>query len=392
MKFETHDDILDDIGGGPISSPSSPSRSPNGAPAADGEQACSTPRAYVNTFLSFVGAGILGLPFAFSRTGMFAAGFVLVMVAVLSCRCTLQLIHCKQSPLLRGATIESYGDLGFHAYGRFGAIAVDVALVISQCAFCCAYLIFIGTNLHSVFPSVSDYAAVLLLCPFLAGLATIRYLKQLAPFSLIADVANIGGILLVLYQYSWEPGYWEAAVGGGGTGGAGATGGAAAGGAGAGDAVTAAAAAAAAVAAAAEANALALVNNTTALAGVNGPNGTNSNSTVALGPGGVPRGAGLDINYSVDWAMLPFFFGVAVYCFEGVGTVVPIERSMADRGAFPRVLAGNMTVVTSLYFLFGAAGYYAFGGNTLEIITLNLEQGTLPDIVKTALCIGLFFT
>ena len=212
----------------------------------------------MNTFLSFVGAGILGLPFAFSRTGMFAAGFVLVMVAVLSCRCTLQLIHCKHSPLLRGATIESYGDLGFHAYGRFGAIAVDVALVISQCAFCCAYLIFIGTNLHSVFPSVSDYAAVLLLCPFLAGLATIRYLKQLAPFSLIADVANIGGILLVLYQYSWEPGYWEAAVGGGT--GAGAAGGAAAGGAGAGDAVTAAAAAAAAAAA----NALALVNDTAA--------------------------------------------------------------------------------------------------------------------------------
>ena len=88
MKFETHDDILDDIGGGPISSPSSPSRSPNGAPA-DGEQACSTPRAYVNTFLSFVGSGILGLPFAFSRTGMFAAGFVLVMVAVPSCHCTL---------------------------------------------------------------------------------------------------------------------------------------------------------------------------------------------------------------------------------------------------------------------------------------------------------------
>ena len=261
---------------------------------------------------------------------------------------------------------------------------MDVALVISQCAFCCAYLIFIGTNLHSVFPSVSDYAAVLLLCPFLAGLATIRYLKQLAPFSLIADVANIGGILLVLYQYSWEPGYWEAAVGGGT--GAGAAGGAAAGGAGAGDAVTAAAAAAAAAAA----NALALVNDTAALAGVNGPNGTTS--TVALGPGGVPRGAGLNINYSVDWGMLPFFFGVAVYCFEGVGTVVPIERSMADRSAFPRVLAGNMTVVTSLYFLFGAAGYYAFGGNTLEIITLNLEQGTLPDIVKTALCIGLFFT
>ena len=39
------------------------------------------------------------------------------------------------------------------------------------------------------------------------------------------------------------------------------------------------------------------------------------------------------VHYGVDWGTLPFFFGVAVYCFEGVGTVVPIERSMANRKA-----------------------------------------------------------
>ena len=40
------------------------------------EEGCSTPRAFVNTFLSFVGAGILGLPFAFSQVGIFGAGVV----------------------------------------------------------------------------------------------------------------------------------------------------------------------------------------------------------------------------------------------------------------------------------------------------------------------------
>ena len=48
--------------------------------AAPVEEACSTPRAFANTFLSFVGAGILGLPFAFSRAGMLEAVAVLFTV------------------------------------------------------------------------------------------------------------------------------------------------------------------------------------------------------------------------------------------------------------------------------------------------------------------------
>ena len=60
--------------------------------------------------------------------------------------------------------------------------------------------------------------------------------------------------------------------------------------------------------------------------------------------------------------------------------------------AFPKVLITNMSIIFTIYFMFGALGYYTFGSDVKEIVTLNLREGPLPDLVKAALSIGLFFT
>ena len=62
----------------------------------DGVEACSTRRAWANTFLSFVGAGILGLPYAFKKTGLAASAIVLCAVGILSAYCMLILVECKR--------------------------------------------------------------------------------------------------------------------------------------------------------------------------------------------------------------------------------------------------------------------------------------------------------
>ena len=144
--------------------------------------------------------------------------------------------------------MESYGDLGYHSFGRCGALVVDANLVLSQvhgggallllphpalffcqeipcgwqtfdarrrvtappstvlaqAAFCCAYLIFIGSNVHNVWGGVPEWAAIALTAPGLWLLATIRQLKSLAPFSIVADIGNIGGILMVVYLCTRE--------------------------------------------------------------------------------------------------------------------------------------------------------------------------------------------
>lgn len=90
---------------------------------------------------------------------------------------------------------------------------------------------------------------------------------------------------------------------------------------------------------------------------------------------------------------IPFFFGVASYCFEGVGMVLPLENSMQNKQNFKPILVSTVVIITSLYATFGICGYLAFGDSTDAVITLNFEgSGSLVTLVKVFLCLGLFFT
>ncbi|KAF1792088.1 Amino acid transporter, transmembrane domain [Phytophthora cactorum] len=90
---------------------------------------------------------------------------------------------------------------------------------------------------------------------------------------------------------------------------------------------------------------------------------------------------------------IPFFFGVASYCFEGVGMVLPLENSMRNKHNFMPILVCTVVIITSLYATFGVCGYLAFGNGTDAVITLNFEgSGGLVTLVKVFLCLGLFFT
>ncbi|MED6196402.1 hypothetical protein PIB30_047092 [Stylosanthes scabra] len=91
----------------------------------------------------------------------------------------------------------------------------------------------------------------------------------------------------------------------------------------------------------------------------------------------------------------PMFFygiGVAVYAFEGIGMVLPLESEAKDKEKFGDVLGLAMMLISILYGAFGALGYFAFGEETQEIITTNLGEGLISDLVQFCLCINLFFT
>lgn len=89
-----------------------------------------------------------------------------------------------------------------------------------------------------------------------------------------------------------------------------------------------------------------------------------------------------------------FFYGmgVAVYAFEGVGMVLPLESETEDKSKFGRVLATSMAFIALMYGGFGVLGYFAFGENTSDIITANLGKGLVSTLVQLGLCINLFFT
>ncbi|VFQ93602.1 unnamed protein product [Cuscuta campestris] len=89
-----------------------------------------------------------------------------------------------------------------------------------------------------------------------------------------------------------------------------------------------------------------------------------------------------------------FFYGlgVAVYAFEGIGMVLPLESETRDKGKFGKVLGLSVALISLMYALFGVLGYFAFGDETKDIITTNLGRGLLSCFVQIGLCVNLFFT
>ncbi|KAJ5949596.1 hypothetical protein N7454_001180 [Penicillium verhagenii] len=71
------------------------------------------------------------------------------------------------------------------------------------------------------------------------------------------------------------------------------------------------------------------------------------------------------------WSM---FIGTAIFTYEGIGLIIPIQESMKEPHRFPGVLAGVMVVITLIFLSAGALSYAAYGSATKTVILLNLPQ------------------
>lgn len=79
-----------------------------------------------------------------------------------------------------------------------------------------------------------------------------------------------------------------------------------------------------------------------------------------------------------SWATLPLYFGTAIYAFEGIGVVLPLENNMRtpqDFGGTTGVLNTGMIIVACLYTAIGFFGYLKYGDDVQGSITLNLPPG-----------------
>jgi proton-coupled amino acid transporter len=56
-------------------------------------------------------------------------------------------------------------------------------------------------------------------------------------------------------------------------------------------------------------------------------------------------------------SVLFYGMGVAIYSFEGVGMVLPLESEMKDKDKFGKVLALTMAFISLMYGGFGELGY-----------------------------------
>ncbi|BFZ24128.1 hypothetical protein BsWGS_27167 [Bradybaena similaris] len=319
---------------------------------------------YANIFIAFIGAGVLGLPYAFKEAGILEGICIMTLVGVISVRSMLLLVECKyriihkwemgddvdsnsedsfsnaastpveRVDLLRSEELLitgmkdsirplysfmtgnqdiSYGDVGYEAFGSAGRLLVDFAIVLSQIGFCCAYLIFICRNMSDIVPHIEMGHWLLIVLPLLSLLTLLRHLNSLALTSLLAQFSIVSALSVVLW-FDFE-----------------------------------------------------------------------HSRSVRIHP------------REISFENLPFFFVIAVYCFEGAGLILSLEGSLAKdiRHKFSKYFILTMVFVTLLYISFGVCGYLSFGDDTNQIITLNLPKGSGFDfglVVKSCLCLALFFT
>ncbi|KAL1863069.1 hypothetical protein VTK73DRAFT_6471 [Phialemonium thermophilum] len=72
-----------------------------------------------------------------------------------------------------------------------------------------------------------------------------------------------------------------------------------------------------------------------------------------------------------DWTL---FIGTAIFTFEGIGLIIPIQESMRHPEKFPRVMFLVMIIITTLFVTMGAVSYAAYGSKTETVVLLNLPQ------------------
>ena len=292
----------------------------------------SQPKTFANIFIAIVGSGVLGLPYTFKRTGWVAGAVMIAVVAVLTYRCMMLLVFTRRKlEKDRGFhKISSFGNLGLVVAGQIGEFSVDAMIVLSQAGFCVSYLIFIANTLSHLINRSGDEDFSPSALSFLGS-----GLLSLAPKSL----------------YIW--GMFPFQLG------------------------------------------LSSIKTLTRLAPL-----SVFADVVEIGAMGVVMTDDVAIFLHRDHALEAFrglsvvFYGlgVAVFAFEGIGMVLPLEAEAADKEKFGRTLGVSLCVISVMYGFFGVLGYFAFGEDTKDIITNNLGRGFVTEFVQICLCINLFFS
>ncbi len=90
----------------------------------------------------FIGIALIAFPFSISWVGFLAATFGIVILACISLGSSYMLFKARNR--FKDLTIVDLPDLGYACYGEKMRFLCQVILVVAECSFLTAYLIYLG--------------------------------------------------------------------------------------------------------------------------------------------------------------------------------------------------------------------------------------------------------
>lgn len=162
-----------------------------------------------------IGSGVLSMPFAFAHAGLWFGLIATIIIGAICTYCIHILVACSHVLCVR-AKIPSlrFGQIGEVAfqigpdrvqkYANTASFLIDMFLVLDLLGACCVYTVFVASNLKQVIDYYNPdfhinvrYYICMLWVPLLL-INSVRVLKFLAPYSLIANILMLAGLVITL--------------------------------------------------------------------------------------------------------------------------------------------------------------------------------------------------
>jgi len=358
-----------------------------------------------NVFKAFIGSAMIGLPFAVLQAGVGLAVIMLFIIAFATDHCCTLIVKCKQmvihkviqERLAQGVSKESireeadhlgrtlsFGRIGKACLGRPGLLAVNISVMVTQLGFTIGYFIFLGNTMRSVIKhftvSMDDFKNITNSSFTTAAAMTTKVVPTTVPLNVslvnaFSPRVNNDTILEMLHHHlkhvMKEPLSPENLVNNSSM--------------------------AFAILLLIPLPILILISFVRNLRKL-GPISIIANASITFAFAAtlsfvISKMHGLPTKiYWFRRDTFPIFFGQVTGAFEGIGTVIPIEGSMAEnRHRYPAFLHTSLFLVSCILGAFGITSYLAFGDHTCQIVTSNLT-GIIPIILQCLLFCGVLFT